>query len=290
MFKSKNNLNNINNQSGVVLIMSLMILLVMVISVIALSRVIVGEIKMTRNFDNSIVSFYMAESAMEEALFYLKYSKQIGNFVDYFDQLDDAQDQVFLTGDFEKSYLFSLTTTTASYFEAFDISTSSPAKADIVQADATIPTVASYLPTAYDLEWSIDNCYAGGHASDRMEVSYSSLYKSGPDLKSETQQTFVTCGCNSSSDACNLFTSSSLADNKFYYFTFRPLDDEVSYLKFTPKLADLSAHWPGQVTIQVSGFYRQSTYHMTASRPVYAPLSNVFNYVVFSEEDIEKGL
>lgn len=287
MVNSSNKNSIKNNQQGVVLIMSLMILLVMVVSAIALSRVISGEVKMTRNVDNVLVAYYVAESAMEEALFYLKYSKEIGNFSNYFDQLELSQEQQFI--DNERSYLFSLATTTASYFEAFDIASSSPVKVDIAHADGTIPSAASNLPSKYDLEWSIDNCYAGGHASDKLEISHTSLYKSGADLKSNTQQTFVTCGCSSDGDACDLYVDSTLDDNKFYYFTFRPLNGEVSYLKFTPKLASNQAYFPGQVQIQISGFYRQSVYHMTAQLPVNAPLSNVFNYVVFSEEDIEKG-
>ena len=71
------------NQSGVVLIVSLMILVVMIISVISLSRVIVGEVKMTRNSDNSIVSFYVAESGVEKALYYLKLGRQATDFSDF---------------------------------------------------------------------------------------------------------------------------------------------------------------------------------------------------------------
>lgn len=277
-----------NNQSGVVLIVSLMILLVMIVSVIALSRIISGEVKMTRNFDNAIVSYYLAESGMEEALFYLKYSKEIDDFNNYFDQLDDTQSAKFLDNDKEKSYIFSLATTTIEYFEAFDLSTTSPAKVDIVGFGGSIPSAASTLPTAYDLAWSIEDCYGGGHASDKLEISYTSLYKSGTTLKSETKQTFINCGCSSGSDSCDLFTSADLANNKFFYFTLTPLDGDVAYVKLTPKLGGGQSYLPGFAKIQVSGFYRQSVYHMTADLPVYAPLSNVFNYVVFSEEDIEK--
>lgn len=276
----------INNQSGVVLIVSLMILLVMIVSVIAVSRIISGEVKMTRNFDNAIVSYYLAESGLEEALFYLKYSKDTGYFSEYFDQLDDSQSAKSL--DNEKSYIFSLATTTVEYFEAFDLSTTSPAKIDIIGLGGTIPSAAAVLPTAYDLEWSIDDCYSGGHASDKLEISYTSLYKSGTELKSETKQTFINCGCSSGSDSCDLFTSSDLANNKFFYFTLKPLDDDVAYVKLTPKLGSGQSYLPGFAKIQVSGLFRQSIYYMTAELPVYAPLSNIFDYVVFSEEDIEK--
>lgn len=284
MFGLKNK--NLKNQQGVVLVMSLMILLVMMISVVALSRVIIGEVKMTRNSDNSIVAYYVTESAMEEALYYLKYSKSIGDFANYFDQLDDTS-SVFM--DDERGFSISLATTTASYFEAFDIATSTPAKTEVSLPGADIPSAAADLPTDYELSWLIDDCYQGGHASDRLEITYTSLYKEGGILKSNTKQRFNTCGCTNGVDDCLDYSSSDLDDNKFYYFAFRPLDAEVSYLKFTPLKADGSSYLPGFATIQVQGYYRQSVYHISAALPVYAPVSNVFNYVIFSEQDLEKG-
>ncbi|MCB9802848.1 pilus assembly PilX N-terminal domain-containing protein [Candidatus Nomurabacteria bacterium] len=275
----------LKDQQGVVLLMSLMILLVMTVSVIALSRVIIGEVKMTRNSDNAIVAFYVTESGMEEALYYLKYSKISGDFTNYFDQLDDGYSVVI---DDERGFINTLSTTTASYFESFDIATSSPVRTEISLPGADIPSAATNLPTDYKLDWTIDDCYQGGHASDRLEISYTSLYKSGSTLKSNTKQTFTTCGCSNGVDTCDTHVSADLDNNKFYYFTFRPLDSDVSYLKFTPT-KDGDDYLPGYATVKVSGHYRQSIYHITAGLPVYAPTSNVFNYIIFSEQDLEKG-
>lgn len=278
-----------SNQEGVVLIMSLMILLLMMVSVVALSRVIVGEIKMTRNSDNSIISFYATESAMEEALYYLKFSKETNDFVNYFDQLDDSQNAVLI--DDERGFVFSVATTTASYFETFNISTTTPAKTEISLPAAEIPSGASGLPSKYDVDWSIDDCYAGGHASDLLEISYTSLYKEVSTLRSNTTQKLAVCGCTSgSADACDTYSSEDLDDDKFYYFTFRPIYSDVAYLKFTPKLDGTGTPYlPGYSTIQVTGYYRQSVYHITASLPVYAPTSNILNYIIFSESDLTKS-
>ena len=123
------------DQQGVVLVMSLMILLVMMISVISLAQVIFGEIKMTRNADNSIVAFYAAESGIERGLFLLKFSKKQGD-LSYFDRLADADPEYNnYSLDLERSVSFVEATTTVEYYEPYYISTTTPARVDIVRPE-----------------------------------------------------------------------------------------------------------------------------------------------------------
>lgn len=267
-----------NNQSGVVLIMSLMILLVMIISVIALSRVIVGEVKMTRNSDNSIVAFYAAETGIEKALYYLKLGRQSTDFTDF---LALEGDELFV--DNERNYSFTQATTTSAYFEAFDIATSSPATAQIILPSGAIPggAVDPSLSTSYGITWSIDNC-SPTHSSDRLEVSVTSMYKE-TTIKSDTKQFIYTCGCNST-DLCEPITSENIDANKFYYFTFRPLDNTVSYLTMTP-----NNRYPGEANIEVVGNYRQSSHTINVKVNTLFPASNIFSYVLFSDDELSKG-
>lgn len=266
-----------NNQSGVVLIMSLMILMVMVISVIALSRVIVGEVKMTRNSDNSIVAFYAAETGVEKALYYLKLGRQATDFADF---LALEGDEIFI--DNERNYSFIQSTTTSAYFEAFDIATSSPATAQIILPSGVIPTTDDpSLSTYYDITWKIDNC-SPTHSSDRLEVSVTSMYKESI-IKSDTKQFIYTCGCNSS-NTCEAIASENIDANKFYYFTFRPLDDTVSDLTMTPE-----KKYPGEANIEVVGNYRQSSHTINVKVNTVAPASNIFSYVLFSDDELSKG-
>jgi len=277
------------DQQGVVLVMSLMILLVMMTSVISLAQVIFGEIKMTRNADNSIIAFYSAESGIERGLFYLKFSKE-ENDLTYFNRLaDTSNDYNQYDIDLERQVSFAEATTTVEYYEVYDVSTTTPARVDIVRPEGEIPSAASGLPESFKLEWSIDNCYEDSHASDKMEISYTSLYKSGNSLQSETKQMLAVCGCVEGSDSCDNKISNVLDDNKFYYFTFRPLDDEISYIKFTPYTGNGTAYLPSEALIQTNGYYRQSMHSMSVRVPNYTSLSNIFTYVIFSEEDLEKG-
>lgn len=271
-----------NNQSGVVLIMSLMILLVMIISVVALSRVIVGEVKMTRNSDNSIVAFYAAETGIEKALYYLKLGRQSTDFTDF---LALEGDELFV--DNERNYSFNQATTTSAYFEAFDIATSSPATAQIILPSGAIPggTSDPSLSGSYTIDWSIDNCLTGGHASDRLEVSVASLYKESNVLKSDTKQNVYVCGCNSSAnDNCEQQPASDIDDDKLAYFTFRPLNDTVSYLKLEP-----NHKYPGEANIEVVGNYRQSSHTINVKVNTLFPASNIFSYVLFSDDELSKG-
>lgn len=269
-----------NNQSGVVLIMSLMILLVMIISVIALSRVIVGEVKMTRNSDNSIVAFYAAESGIEKALYYLKLGRENTNFSDFI-ALEGTESFM----DNERNFSFTAATTTSDYFEAFDISTSSPATAQIILPGGLVPTgLEAQLSSSYNIKWSIDDCLAGGHASDRLEVSATSLYKESSILKSDTQQVTGVCGCEGGGDTCVEIDNSSITADKFYYFTFRPLNNTVTYLKLTP-----DNKYPSEANIEVVGNYRQSSHTINVKVNTVAPASNIFSYVLFSDDELSKG-
>ncbi len=269
-----------NNQSGVVLIMSLMILLVMIISVIALSRVIVGEVKMTRNSDNSIIAFYAAESGVEKALYYLKLGRENTNFTDFI-ALEGTESFM----DNERNFSFTTATTTSDYFEAFDISTSSPATAQIILPSGLVPTgLEAQLSGSYNIKWSIDDCLAGGHASDRLEVSATSLYKESSILKSDTQQVTGVCGCEGGGDTCVEIDNSSITADKFYYFTFRPLNNTVTYLKLTP-----DNKYPGEANIEVVGNYRQSSHTINVKVNTVAPASNIFSYVLFSDDELSKG-
>lgn len=265
-----------------VLIMSLMILLVMVISVVALSRVVVGEVKMTRNSDNSIVAFYVAESGIERALYYLKAGRTTTDFSN-FNALEN--DEVFM--DNERHFSFMQATTSSAYFEAFDISTSSPASAQIVLPSGTIPggVAVPGLSSDYTVKWSIEQCLTGGHASDLLEISATSLYKEGGVLKSNTQQSVHVCGCdNSLDDSCNDIVSPNIDNDKFYYFNFRPLNSTVTNLQFAPEVS-----YPGEANIEVSGFYRQSVHTINVTAKTNLPPDDIFSYVIFTDDELSKN-
>lgn len=282
----------LNNQQGVVLVMSLMILLVMVVSVIALSQVIVGEIKMTRNADNSIIAFYAAESGVEKTMYFLKYAKEQGDFT-FFNRLSEAD---YASGaiDNERGFTIQQASSSSPYYEAYDVTTSTPARVDIVQPGENVPLIASGLPKSYKLEWNINYCQTGGHASDKLEISYTSLHKDGwGKLQTDTRQALAVCGCGVSSNDCIDYISNDLDDDKAYYFTFRPLNDTVNHLKFTPyTLDDLGgeAYLPSEMSIHVDGYYRQSIHSISVRLPAFSPVTDVLSYVIFSESDLEKGL
>jgi hypothetical protein len=289
----------LDDQRGVILVMSMMILLVMITSVIALTQVVFGEIKMTRNADNSIVAFYAAESGIERGLYYLKFSKEQNDFT-YFDRLIDPDYYIETPATYYNRYdislegrvIFNEATTTVPYYEIYDVSTSTPARVDIVKTDGVIPTAATTLPQSFKVEWDIYSC-EDGHASDQMEITYTSLQSIAGVLKSDTKQTIAVCGCAAGNDSCTDILRTDIENDKFYYFTFRPLDDTVDYIKFTSYLGanhDLDTDFvPAEAFLQAYGYYRQSMHSISVRVPIYTPVSNVFSYVIFSEQDLEKG-
>ena len=59
-----------NSEKGVSLIMAFFIMIIILSVVLAVSTILYSEVKVIRNINNSIVSFYAADSGIEKVLFY----------------------------------------------------------------------------------------------------------------------------------------------------------------------------------------------------------------------------
>ncbi len=277
---------DIQNNKGAALVMALMILSLMMVSVLALSKVILSEVKMTSNTSNAISAFYAADAGLEKSLYYLKYARRNLDDLTFFTGLEDNEEDL-------QGSDASLNVLTASYqaegYTATNVSTSSPAHLSIIdpigdvgstQWDAIGP---NYL---YDITWYIDDCFPT-HSSDRLEVTVNSFNDNYTNQYVDTD--IIVCDCSEGLDMCNTSVSRfNILPTKYYNFTFKPLDAEVSSLDFALKKDGVRIGILSETYIQSQGKYHNSKYNLEARVPSVAPVSDIFSYVIFSEQDIVK--
>ena len=285
-FKQKN---LADNQKGLALVMALLILTLISISVTTVSRLILGEIKMSTNTGNSVASFHAAESGIEKSLYYLKYGKYNSDFT-YFDSLDEAG---YVSMGDARSFRVTTSTFFAKDFVAYDIATSSAAYVDIIDPAGDVLAidwsvdVGGILPDYYKITWYIEDCFPL-HASDKLETTISSFDSSFANPSYDTK--IDVCGCGYTTDRCSLISYSDISPNRYYRFAFRPLDSNIQQLSFNVYGNSSELGIKSEVEIQANGDYHNSKYHLQARLPSLSPISRLFSYVIFSEQDIIKDL
>lgn len=282
-------------QSGATLVMSLLILSLAMASAIALSRVILGEIRMTINTSNSLRAFYAADSAIEKSLYYIKYSKINGD-----DQTLNNLRNTLFSMDGNQFFNFAEVSTTTQGFAFYDITTSTPAHIDILDPTGNITNIewnASLATHYYTIDWSIDNCFPT-HASDKLEVTGYSFTNpvSGFAVAVDKDVRLCNCAYNADIDISNTcveaLTEKTIFTDRFYRFSFRPLDSTVKSLFFKTFIDGTPPTQIGAVSntkIIADGIYRNAKYRLQVEIPATSPLSDIFSYVIFSEEVLRKN-
>lgn len=281
-------LKQFKKQSGAVLVMSLIILSLIMVSVLAVSKLISGEIKVSLNTDNSIVAYYAAETGIEKGLQSIKYARASGDW-DLFKNLEKNPAQEI--GGSQLTFNILASRVTSTDFTVYNLSTTSPAYLDIMDPSGNLLNI-DWGPDnySYAIDWEIADCFPG-HVADRLEVTLSSFASNFTDYETIKRVALCDCGYDTSNVCNRELTSASIGDNKYYRLSFKPLDGYVAKLKFNlyktgPELFGILS----EAKIISQGNYRKSKYPLQVRLPALTPLSNVFSYIIFSEEDIVKNL
>ena len=284
MFKK---VENLKSKDGMALVMALLIMSLIMVSALAFSRIIFGEVRMSLNIINSVGSFYSADSGMEKTLYYLKYAHEHSDF-DFFKRLEGSSTNLGTN----QSFVVEMASTTYSNFLAYNITTSTPAHVDIIDLGGDVSSIDwsnnPALEHKYQIDWYIDSCFPY-HASDRLEVNYESFEAgfTNPEIKKD----ILVCNCVYGSDQCyQPVAGYSIDNNRYYRFSFRPLHSTVSSLNFVLKEGSSDIGILSQAGITVDGNYKNSKYRLKAVLPALSPLSDIFSYVIFSEEPLIKDL
>lgn len=289
------------NQQGAALVISLLILSLTMVSATALGRIILGELRITLNTTNSAVAFYAADSGIEKALYYLKYSQARGS-TGFLDSLEKETFNIIAPS---SSFYYQDINTSTPGFTFYNITTSTPAHVDIVDPVGNLPGVEGINwgpnPAAtyyYQVKWSVKDCFPS-HASDRLEIT--NYYFDNDPFDVSVSKDLVVCNCSFDIDpdvrnACDSsLTTRTISDNKFYRFSFRPIDSTVESLIFEVYADPIGlgatqlATSTSNIYIETDGNYKNIKYRMSVEIPALAPASDIFSYVVFSEEILRKN-
>lgn len=270
---------NLNSQ-GVTLVVALLILSLAASTIMLVTGLIATQIKTSLNTVNSVAAYYAGESGIEQALYYIQYSRDRSDFSANFDQLESASfDLVSLDNGGEYSVLVASTSVLTTW-DIYNLTTSSPQHIDIIDPAGRVGSIIDGPTGNFTVNWAIDNCFPNA-ASSRLETTMYS-FKSG--FASSTARTMVDiCNCVYQDDSCDS-TGYSLDSNRYYRISFRALDDNIKKLTFS-----LNSKIKSQASIEVDGIYRNSRYRLRAQLPALSPTSDIFSYVIFSEEDLTKG-
>ena len=279
----KKNIIQINNQNGVILVMSMLILSVMMTSAFALSRIIMGEINMTRNIDNSIVAFYVAESGIEKSLYYIKNSQDKDTFIN-FSNLNNTEHQ--FREDNERKIKIKEASTEADFFQMYNLLINNPIHVDIIDPSGDISSIV-HGKNRYNISWELDNC--AGNA--KLEITLES-FKQGFTY-SDTKKHVAICGSCWGGNFCTSGGTygyeGNIETNKYYRFSFEALTHDIKSLQFIAW--DSNNNIPGilsEISIKTEGKYRNSTQHLQARLPALGSVSDIFSYVIFSGGDLGK--
>ena len=170
---------------------------------------------------------------------------------------------------------------------------------DIVDPVGNLPAIIDWEPNStathyYQVEWSINDCFPL-HASDRLEIT-NYYFDSSDPFDVSVSKDLVVCNCSFlSNNSCDPdLTEKTIFDNHFYRFSFRPLDSTVESLAFkvwaNPIVGvDYLATSTSNIYIATDGNYKNVKYRMSVEIPALAPASDIFSYVVFSEEILRKN-
>ncbi len=279
MLRRKNK--NLNSQ-GITLVVALLILSLAASTVMLVTGLIALQIKSSLNTVNSITAYYAGESGIEQGLYYIKYSRENSDFVSNFDYLENASfDAVNLDNANAGQYSILVASTTLTRFwDIYNLSTSSPQHIDIVDPSGGVESITNGPSGSFSINWSIDSCFPTG-ASSRLETTINSFESNFANP--QTRTLLDICNCAYGSDNCENI-SYALDSNRYYRIGFRSLDTNIKNLKFS-----LDSGIKSQASIEVEGLYRNSRYRVKAQLPALSPASDIFSYVIFSEEDLTKG-
>jgi len=258
---------NLNNQRGNVLIYALLIIAAILSTTIVISNLVQSSIKQTRFIADAQAAFYAAESGMEKAL----YSVRKDDVVPENGDCAAGADCQIEINDKEVAEL-----------------NLNLAQNDSVQFDLFNPNDNSAAAGIESIGFEWDNQSAWLEMSAVSWPSGSSVelpkWAVGMEIKDLPAQKFLYSG----GAAINNFVSSG----KNYRIRVKALYNQARNLRIklfsTDNLQGEQKPFPNFLKIKTVGSNAESTQTLRAEMPRYAPLSGLFDYVLFSEEIISK--
>jgi hypothetical protein len=249
---------------GSVLLFALLIMSSVVVGSIGLGTIILNMLQQTRIQDNSVVAYYSAETGIEEALYNARVT---GNIPPSYDEADPR----FLSNN--ARWWGTATGTTEIIYTSID--SYGFTEVDLYDPDA--PAVSTGI-NHVEVAWS--NTTSVLRASVVSWLPGGQVLWSSDAARFENPFEFVGgSAVLSLGPAVKLYKLRLKAkDQALEDVTIRAFDSSNNLVPL-----------PGQVRINMTGVFNQSRRNLIATMPRGAPLSGIFDFVLFSECSLVKG-
>lgn len=259
------------NQEGSILVISVLIMSIMGVIVFSLSTYVIRQIDFSHNLDNAMLAYYAAESSMEEALYDVRKS----------DSVKLSEDGVFSNKVNWRRVIVP------------------------VKDDLTFPIIEKNKFVQLDLFDTDDlSCSSGVETSIYCDWESMLLTWEGDGglqvtITSWARDSEISFDPDSLNEVKYISASSSWLINELdssmnHRVKIKAVTDDVSDVKVTLFKEDNAfggvVPVPNFLTIKGEGISGKNHQVLTVTVPRKAPLSSLYDYVLFSEEDIVKEL
>lgn len=276
---SNKHYNLIANQGGTALLLALIILSGVLAVGSVMIKVVIQDLQQSRNLDYSIVAYYAAESGAERALY--GWRKQSDK--SYFSNCSELVDKVnwqcqAVTQTVNELYfpsLFQLRVKEIPLYDPADLAISAGVDRMTVNWQDKNPSPINLEEPWLEvtlLGWpagtSLD--FVNSREVIKRVFSCSPVVAGGAECSSATVDNFIT-------------TNS-------YIVRLKPLYDDISQVRVKfydsgGNEVDLSSYL---LTANFTGTYQSANQALRLQIPLTDPASNMFDYVIFAEQDIDK--
>lgn len=263
--------NNYKNQEGSIMVISVLIMSIMSVVVFALSTLLMRQIDFSQNLDNATLAYYGAESSMEEALYdarkqdivTLEQEGEFTNNVTWKREITPVQENIVYPK-IEKNTFIEL--------DLFDVED---------------PSCSSFESTGVACNWESMNIDWEGAGSIQLTItSWETAATIDVDPENIEEDRYIS--------ASSPWLLNDLQAFKNYRIKIKALYDTVENVTVTLYDEDNASgsivSIPNFLTITGQGSYRKNKQALRVRIPRQAPLSSLFDFVIFSEDDIVKEL
>ncbi|MBU0648702.1 hypothetical protein KJ969_01165 [Patescibacteria group bacterium] len=253
------------DNKGTVLLLALLLMASIVITGVGMGHIIISELQQSILIDNSIIAYYSAESAIESALYQIR-------------ALDTPLADLAADGSLENGAAWQLEWSSARPDITVNISQDKTYQLDLFDPD--------------DLSWQpgIEALRFAWEGPGNLEVAYIGWEPKPAIAWPEQDYEVVTPPIAPPSivyGALNSFMA--------YRIRLKAVDGDIDDLNITAWSTDVAPPPPGtqvdlptHITLEATGAFGKARQALSASVPRFNQLSGIFDFVLFSEEEIAK--
>lgn len=307
---------NMRHPRGVVSLLALIIVTTVTATAVGSAAIIINELRQTQSLDQAIIAVYAAEAGLEDSLAIVKYQR------DHNERLDETVELLScspLDGDYpscvnsRQSILAGASTANwyraASNEDRFlvpELASDKTAHLDIFNPDES--DLGSGIESLR-IEWA-DEC--PGHSTNGfswLEITMLTWEGAVIQFDPSTQHVYkLAQPCNITENRCedivlNDVNGGDIEPDQVYRFSFRALSpvpgdggrscsvknlSVTAYAEPDAPSEGTVVELPARITVKSTGLYGRSQQALSASIPWRAPVSGLLNFVLFSEDEIEK--